>query len=290
MRCIGAGRLLLIRGDRGGNMYNTRSNKVLDITSQGGVAAGVQCYLHQPVMMDIWGRAGFDYVMLDMEHALVNYETMEDLVRACECNDMAPFFRVPANDPTWIRYCMDCGGKGVIIPHIMDGEDARRAVAYSHYNPGGTVHGDGALGMANINRHSNFGIDSYDEFRQWINGNFSTILLLEDESAFRNWEAILDELTPGRDGIGFGKGDLRYSMMTADGSTEAADEIIREYVPKIMAAAKERGLMVQGMVWPFPDAEGMQKLAEQGMNMIVTAADVKWLTETAKAVMDGTKK
>lgn len=70
--------------------YSTRDNKILNITRAGGVALGVQSYLHYPIMMDMYGIAGFDYVMIDMEHTRVDFSNMEDLVRACEANDITP--------------------------------------------------------------------------------------------------------------------------------------------------------------------------------------------------------
>ena len=255
--------------------YNTRSNKVLEITNNGGVALGVQSYLPYPVMMDIYGFAKFDYVMMDMEHTRVDLSAMENVVRACDCSDMTVVFRVGSLEPSIIRACVEVGGKGVVVPHIKSGKEAADAVAFSHFNPGGSVNGGGALGMCPAVRHSNFGLDDYNEYRRWINENFMTIVLFEDFSAFENWEEILDQLTPGRDGIGFGLGDLSFSLLRKD-EPDRAKEIIGKYAPVITKAAKGRGLIQQSMRWPFPNPEGLVKLAEEGVNMLLTFPDNAW--------------
>lgn len=264
--------------------YSTRDNKILNITRAGGVALGVQSYLHYPIMMDMYGIAGFDYVMIDMEHTRVDFSNMEDLVRACEANDITPIFRVGKNDPMLIRSTVEIGGKGVVVPHIKSAEDAANAVAYCHFNPTGTVRDGGALGMCPAVRHSHFGVDNYPEYREWINQNFCTIVLFEDLCALENWEAILDELTPGRDGIGFGMGDLSFSLLQK-GQPDQSKEILAKYVPVIQKAAKERGLIQQNMIWPGPDTEEMKKLAAEGTNMVLTFPDNGWFTQVAAEVV-----
>lgn len=260
--------------------YNTRPNKVLEITNSGGVALGVQNYLPYPVMMDIYGYAKFDYVMVDMEHTRVDFSSMENIVRACECSDITAVFRVGSLEPAIIRACVEAGGKGVVVPHIKNGREAADAVAFSHFNPGGSVGGGGALGTCPAVRHSNFGLDNYYEYRQWINENFMTIVLFEDFSAFENWEEILEQLTPGRDGIGFGLGDLSFSLLRK-GEPDRAKEIIGQYAPVITKAAKERGLVQQSMRWPFPDPRGLEALAEEGVNMLLTFPDNAWFCGVA---------
>lgn len=264
--------------------YNTRPNKVLDITRSGGVALGVQCYLPYPIMMDMYGMAGFDYIMMDMEHTRVNYTQMEDVVRACDCNGLTPIFRVGKNDPMIIRSCVEIGGKGIVVPHIKNAQDAADAVAYCHFNPTGTVRDGGALGMCPAVRHSNFGMDNYPEYREWINENFCTIVLFEDLCALENWESILDELTPGRDGIGFGMGDLGFSLLKK-GEPDRSKEILDKYVPVIQKAAKERNLIQQNMIWPGPDPEQMKQLVADGTNMVLTFPDNAWFAGVAAEVV-----
>ena len=264
--------------------YNTRPNKIIERVKAGDIALGVQSYLHYPIMMDMYGIAGYDYVMIDMEHTRVDVSNMEDLVRACECNDITPIFRVGKNDPYQIRACVEIGAKGVVVPHIKNGEDARKAVGYCHFNPEGNIGGGGELGMCPAVRHSHFGLDNYPEYRQWINENFTTFVLFEDLCALENWEEILDELVPGRDGIGFGMGDLSFSLLR-HGEPDNSKEILAKYVPVIQKAAKERGLLQQNMIWPGPDPEGVKKLLEEGTNTILTFPDNAWFTEVAGEVV-----
>ena len=260
--------------------YNTKKNNIIERVKAGDVAFGVQNYLPFPIMYDMYGLAGFDYVMIDMEHTRAGFNDMEACARACEANDLTPIFRVGKNDPYLIRAAVEIGGKGVVVPHVKNAEDAKNAVAYCHFNPTGTVDGGGLLGMCPAVRHSNFGLDNYVEYRQYINENFSTIVLFEDLSALEDWEGILDQLVPGRDGIGFGMGDLSFSLLKK-GEADKSKEILGKYVPVIQKAAKERGLLQQNMIWPFPDVEGTKKLAEAGTNVILTFPDNAWFAQAA---------
>ena len=103
-------------------------------------------------------------------------------------------------------------------------------------------------------------------------------MLFEDLSALENWESILDQLQPGRDGVGFGMGDLSYSLMRKDEPDRSA-ELLAKYVPVIRKEVKERGLLQQNMIWPGPDEEGLKKLAEEGTNVILTLPDSAWFAE-----------
>ena len=266
--------------------YNTRPNKVLEIINNGGVALGVQNYLPFPIMMEVYGFAAYDYVMVDMEHTRVDFSAMENIIRACDCSGMTAVIRVGSLEPSVIRACVEVGAKGVVVPHIKNAGEAADAVAFCHFNPGGTVSGGGALGMCPAVRHSNFGLDDYNEYRHWINENFMTIVLFEDREAFENWEEILDQLTPGRDGIGFGLGDLNFSLIRK-GEPDRAKEIVEKYVPVITKAANERKLIQQSMRWPFPDSAGLEKLAAEGVNMLLTFPDIAWFGGiAAKAIND----
>lgn len=260
--------------------YSEKKNNIIERVKAGDLAIGIQNYLPFPVMMDMYGMGKFDYVMIDMEHTRVNFSDMENIVRACECANITPIFRVGKNDPMLIRSCIEIGGMGVVVPHIKSAEDAKNAVEYSHFNPTGYKYGGGALGMCPAVRHSNFGLDNYPEYREYINENVSTFVLFEDYCALENWEEILDQLTPGRDGIGFGMGDLMWSMKKK-GEPDNVKEILGEYVPKIAKAACERGLLQQNMIWPAPTPERVKELVAAGTNVILTLPDNAWFAEEA---------
>ncbi len=115
-----------------------RPNKVL-VALEKGIRRWVCRCIHDPDLVEIVGYAGFDFVMLDMEHNRTNPETMVALIRAAEVSGLTPLVRVGANDRLLIRAAVESGAQGIVVPHVKTAEEAKAAVEASHYPPEGFV-------------------------------------------------------------------------------------------------------------------------------------------------------
>lgn len=114
------------------------------------------------LMVEMVGYAGFDFVVLDMEHVSGNPETLEHAVRAAELAGVTPLVRVPAVCTASITRALDCGAYGILVPHVCSVEAARAVVQAGRYHPvgcrgisGGRTTGFGRLPLGEYFGHAN---------------------------------------------------------------------------------------------------------------------------------------
>ena len=86
---------------------------------------------------EIMAHAGFDWVCVDMQHGVIDYQQMVRMLQAVSSTDVTPLVRVPWNEPGIIGKTLDAGARGVIIPMVNTPRDAERAVWSCRYAPAG---------------------------------------------------------------------------------------------------------------------------------------------------------
>src|SRR5687767_10239802 len=82
--------------------------------------------MRTPAVMQLMAAAGFDYVLLDLEHSVLNLETTADLIRQARALSLCCIVRVPEISKSWIARILDAGADGVMIPYVESVEEARR--------------------------------------------------------------------------------------------------------------------------------------------------------------------
>ena len=80
-------------------------------------------------------HAGFDWLMIDMEHTGNDVNDVTHGLRACVGGTAEPVVRVPWNEPVIIKRLLDMGARSLLIPYVESGEEARRAVTATRYPP-----------------------------------------------------------------------------------------------------------------------------------------------------------
>jgi 2-keto-3-deoxy-L-rhamnonate aldolase RhmA len=258
--------------------YRPRPNNILEAHRRGKVAFGLFLCSHSREVIEVAAHAGYDFVLIDSEHSRTNPETMLEMVRTCDAADITPIVRVDELNRAKIRAAVEAGARGVMIPHIMSPEDARIAVRACHYAP------EGDCGICAVIRSAHYDEQTYDEYTEWANKNISTHILLEDVCAIEQAEAILDELTPGRDTIHIGLGDIAGSLAKPGEKVNWSPEYCAEASKRVIRLAKERGIHVGGMTWPpgKTDFEGAKNAIDQGKTMVLSFPDVAMYYELFK--------
>ncbi|MBY0318674.1 MAG: siderophore biosynthesis protein SbnG [Reyranella sp.] len=135
-----------------------------------------------PLLVEMLGYAGYDFVILDLEHVSPNPETLENLIRAAECCDVTPLVRVPGAQPDVILRVLDAGAQGIVVPHVCSAEEARIAVRASRYHP------VGARGISG-GRTTGFGTLSLPDYMALANTEILVAVMIEDREGV---EAIDD--------------------------------------------------------------------------------------------------
>ena len=90
-----------------------------------------------PSVVEVMATAGFEWLVIDMEHTLTGLETALNLIITIQSKGMKALVRVPANEEVIIKKVLDAGADGIIVPMVKNKEEAQRAVAFAKYPPVG---------------------------------------------------------------------------------------------------------------------------------------------------------
>jgi 4-hydroxy-2-oxoheptanedioate aldolase len=169
-------------------------------------AFGLWVSIADPAVVEIAAYAGYDYVNIDMEHTGINLETVENMLRAASAAGISALVRVPGNDPNAILRVAEIGPDGLFIPHVMNAEDARRAVRAAKYAP------IGDRGISGSTRAARYGLDTGDfaAYAARINRELIIHAQIEDQSAIDDIENIA--AVEGLDVCGTAPSDLARTL------------------------------------------------------------------------------
>lgn len=114
-----------------------RENRLKAMWSQGQAALGGWLTIPSSFTAELFGNAGFDWVCIDMQHGLIDYQTGVTMLQALSTTETVPIVRVPWNEPGIIMKALDAGAYGVIVPMVNSKAEAEAAVGASRYAPKG---------------------------------------------------------------------------------------------------------------------------------------------------------
>ena len=155
-----------------------------------------------PGVAAILAWSGFDYVVIDAEHAPFTLESMRACVDAIAPSPAASVVRVAANDATNIKQALDLGVDGVQVPSVRDAEGAAAAVSASRYSPAGTR----GVGLGHATRYG----ANVEEYLAGANSRVAVLAMIEDGVGVENAAAIA--AVDGLDGVVIGPFDLSADL------------------------------------------------------------------------------
>jgi 4-hydroxy-2-oxoheptanedioate aldolase len=161
-----------------------KANAVRRKLSEGHEVHGLFCSIPAPALVEMIGCAGYDFVILDSEHTLVDPEGLENLIRAAEAVGLTPFVRVPESDPGAILRALDAGAMGVVVPHIRSRSDVDAAVRAARYAPEG-------MRSLNGGRVPGFGLIDLTEYVRLANREIMVVAMIEDAEGVEALPEIL---------------------------------------------------------------------------------------------------
>lgn len=161
-----------------------QTNKLKASLEAGQTVFGIINSVAAPLLVEMIGYAGYDFVILDMEHVSINPETLENAVRAAECAGLTTLVRVSSAAEDVILRALDCGAQGVVVPHVRSRLEAEQVVAAGRYHP---------LGRRGISggRTTGFGTIDLPGYFKRANSEIMLVVMIEDREGV---EAI-DEIT-----------------------------------------------------------------------------------------------
>jgi 4-hydroxy-2-oxoheptanedioate aldolase len=228
-------------------------------------AFGLWSVVPGSVGAEILARAGVDYVCVDQQHGVIDYDSMVPMFQAIRAEGAAPITRVLSNDPFLIMKALDAGAWGVIVPLIGSTEDAARAVAARRYPPQG-MRSYGPVRAAGV-------IGSRDPEK--LGGEVLCLVMVETREALERVEEIA--ATPGLDGIYIGPSDLALSLGLPP-TLEIQESDHADAVRRIREACHRSGIAA-GI--HAPSGEWARRHAEEGFDMVTVATDAALLRAAA---------
>ena len=113
-----------------------RHNPVKQTLASGGRAFGAMVFeFFSPGLPQICKNAGAEYVLYDMEHSGLEFETLKTQFALCRGLDLVPMVRVPRGEYQFIARALDIGAMGIMVPMVGSKEEAEHIVSCTRYPP-----------------------------------------------------------------------------------------------------------------------------------------------------------
>ncbi len=239
------------------------------------ITVGSWITLAHPAIAEIMADAGFDWLVVDMEHSVITIREAEELIRVIGLKGVTPLVRLTSLDANQIKRVMDAGASGVIVPMVKTAEEAKRSVQAVKYPPVGNR----SVGLA---RAQGYGM-RFEEYAQSINEQSIVIVQIEHIDAINNLEEILR--VDGVDGTIIGPYDLSGSM-GKPGRFEEKDVLdkLKQYEELSKKLNKPLGYHVVK-----PEHEEVLKKIEAGYTFIAFSVDHLFLGYRIKSGLKGIK-
>lgn len=218
-----------------------------------------------PHVVEILGQSGFDFLVIDQEHAPFDRGTTDLAILAARAMGIPTLVRVPA--PGAILAALDDGADGVIVPHVASAAEARKVATFCRYAGGGR-------GYSNSPRAGRYGATALSRHVAGEDARVAAIVMIEDAGAVTDIDAIV--AVEGVDALFIGCADLAVSL----GEAAADSARIRDMVSHICRSAARSGQVVMG---PAATPSQAQWLIELGVTALVVGSDQSMLRGAAEA-------
>jgi 2-keto-3-deoxy-L-rhamnonate aldolase RhmA len=222
-----------------------------------------------PHATEILGDLGFDFVVIDEEHAPFDRVTIDTVLLAARASGTAGIVRVAEPTPSRLLAVLDDGASGVLVPHVDSVRKAQEIAAACRYR-------GGKRGFSNSPRAGRYGGRGIWQHVDAADAEVTVIAMIEDPEAL---EAIDDiAAVDGLHGFFIGRGDLTVAL----GSAAMDAPEIMDAVKRICAAARRVSKPVCMMAANAAEAATFQAL---GATSFIISSDQGLMRQAAGKVL-----
>jgi 2-keto-3-deoxy-L-rhamnonate aldolase RhmA len=232
--------------------------KLKDRLHNGEILKGAVINIAHPIMIETVCAAGADFLFLDFEHGLRDYNDIGQSIMAAELSGVPALVRLGERSANIVERMLDGGATGFLFPHVETAEEAAELVSWCRYKPLG-VRGSG-FARASINYT---GVEY--ERRQQASKDVVCIMIVENLKGKENLAKIL--AVEGVTGVAIGPGDLSMELGVSDWKNPKVTKILDEMAAVAKSFPKSAFLRLA----LTPD-EAAQHVAS-GANMILVTHD-----------------
>lgn len=232
---------------------------------EGRPQIGLWSVLADAAVSELLGGAGFDWLLIDMEHAPNELPAVQAQLQALRGSGTTPIVRPPWNDMVWVKRVLDLGAQTLLIPYVQTAEEAAEAVSHMRYPPAGR------RGVAGGTRATQWG--RMRDYYKCAEDELCLLVQVESRQGMDNLEAIA--ATPGVDGIFIGPADLSADMgHLGEPKHPEVQDAIRDAVRRIRQAGRAAGILTRG-------EETARHWLMAGCNFVAVGVDAMLLAEAA---------
>lgn len=213
------------------------TNTFKQALKQGNTAQiGLWLGLANSYTAELLAGAGFDWLLIDAEHAPNDLQTILGQLQAIAPYPSHPIVRPPWPDAVRIKQILDLGAQTILAPMVETGEQAAEVVSATRYPPQGIRGVGSALARAS-------GFNRMPQYLQTANDEICVLIQIETPKGVENLDDIL--ATEGVDGVFIGPSDLSASMgYIGNPGHPEVQKVIEESIAKIVAAGKAPGILI----------------------------------------------
>lgn len=240
---------------------STKHPAMAERLRQGDTILGTMLRMtRNPAIVKMAGDAGFDFVMLDLEHGDFTFNTVSDMALVGRSLGIGVLMRVPELSKAYVSRALDCGIDGIMVPMLETAEQARKLVDWARYAP------QGKRGLATTGGMS--GYTSPADTKTFMTESNQRVLVIAQIETVPAVEAI-DEIASvdGIDVLLIGPNDLAVSLGKPGELTSPEED---EAIAKVAEAAQRHGKVFA----MHAGTEMLRRWADRDMRMIMNSMDI----------------
>jgi 2-keto-3-deoxy-L-rhamnonate aldolase RhmA len=237
----------------------------------GEMLIGAFSDLASPLAVELLGRAGLDWVVIDLEHGAATEADLLGLLYAAGGTAMAPIVRPPSAERLRVGRALDLGAAGIMLPQLQSIEEVRTAVSYLRYPP------VGSRGVALRTRGAGMGTIGHADVARVVNERVVGIVQIESAGAVAAADEIaaLDEV----DVLFVGPADLSHTL-GAPG--RFGDAPYLDALATVIAATKRHGKAAGILIY---DPSLYEQHAALGFTVIGIGSEGSYVSAGATAML-----
>lgn len=241
------------------------SNHFKSLLEGGEPAIGTQLRSGNASIAELFGHAGYDFLIIDAEHGPQTQTGILSQLQAIAGTGATALVRVPVNDPTSFGTILDMGPGGILAPLVKSAAEVEAGAKACRYPP----RGNRGYGPERAHRYG-FDLDYFET----ANDNILYTIIVETAEAIDAIDEIMS--VDGLDAYFLGAYDLSIALGVP---LQFAHPTFLEAVEKVVQAATDAGVPLSTGVDPEEGAAGIKAAFDAGFRVILSKGDV-WILET----------
>jgi len=218
---------------------------------------------------EIFANAGYEWVVIDLEHSTININQAEQLIRVIDLAGSKPFVRLSGHSSLQIKRVLDAGAKGILAPMVESQTQIEDIIASCNYPP----KGNRGMGLARAQGYGEANAKS--EYISTSSKHIEIYAQIESVAGIANLDSIFAQ---GIDGYFIGPYDLSASL--GNPGIFDSDEFINAE-EEILKASKQHQVKA-GYHLVEPNPEQIPLLLTKGYDMIAFSVDIRMLDWSAR--------